>query len=173
METIPCCIKIKSRGSENRMLIFFFFSLLGKVSLPPKARGTVWTKQSWIMEKCRGTYPPWTTPLTHRMLNGLYYEAGNDSNHMIFATIKQKKLPICRAFLRQKAEIWTEWILKFLSYLISWASQSCQCLAWSSKDTTMPWCYHSCGCWTIWPLGETYLSYRDILSGTLWSVCTS
>lgn len=52
-------------------------------------------------------------PLTHRMLTGLYYEAGNDSNHMIFATIKQKT-PICQAFLRQKAEIWIEWILKFL-----------------------------------------------------------
>lgn len=31
------------------------------------------------MEECRGTYPLWT-PLTHRMLTGLYYRAGNDSN---------------------------------------------------------------------------------------------
>ena len=115
------------------------------------------------------------------LLTGCWLEcinkAGNDNhilelhnhrslimNHIIIQP--SDKLKNCNTF----AVI--HFVFRFLLwYLVfSWTSLACQCLAWRCTDNTMPWCCHSCGCWTIWPPGETYLRYKK---HPQWSVCTS
>lgn len=131
---------------------------LEKISLPPKVRC-----ESWIIEECRGTYPLWTafpnsqdvdwSVLLSRKWQQQYdFNNNQTENNILLNFPVAENWILLYIYKKFDSQIVEPWIFRLLYYLICLISQSSHRLSWDSKEPTMPWCYHSCGCWTIWPL---------------------
>lgn len=93
----------------------------------------------------------------------LWITLSNQADGALSVWLDQKNSTKPKNTIKKKAKV--ELLSSSIElFVICWASLSCWCLAQSSEDTTMPWCYHSCGCWTIWPPGGRLICHTETSS---------